>query len=201
MNNRLQQTVAWVALWCSCLPMAPPASAQNTETPLSIVVVDGQGAINNIRQHAGHDMVVRVDYNQQPVPGASVAFTLPSQGPSGSFVNGEKTLVVTTDAQGQAIARGLKPNNVAGKFEIRVTASYQGRTSSVTITQFNMAVQNAKSGGHGKLVLVLVALGAAGAVGAVVATRGGSSSPTPTQPAPPPVISISPGTGTVGPPQ
>ena len=43
--------------------------------------------------------------------------------------------------------------------------------------------------------------GAGAAVGAVVATRGGSFSPTPTQPTPPPVISISPGTGTVGPPQ
>jgi hypothetical protein len=72
-------------------------TALGLEALLTIAVIDGQGAINNIRQHAGRDMVVRVDNNQQPVAGASVVFTLPSQGASGSFVNGEKTLVVTAN--------------------------------------------------------------------------------------------------------
>ena len=136
--------------------------------------------------------------------GAAVVFTLPSEGPGGSFVNGEKTLVVTTDAQGQAAARGLRPNGTVGKFDIRVTASHQGQSASATITQFNQVVQNVKpsGGGSAKWVILLVALGGAGAAGAVLGTRGSGSSPAPpTTPPPPPTISISPGPGTVGPPQ
>ena len=35
------------------------------------------------------------------------------------------------------MARGLKPNNVNGRYEIRVNASHQGRTDSATISQTN----------------------------------------------------------------
>jgi hypothetical protein len=202
MNHCLQQVVSWAAIGLTCFSLAPPAASQPpAESQLNIVVVDGQGAINNIRQRAGRDAVVRVeDASHQPIGGAAVVFTLPSEGPGGSFANGEKTLVVTTDAQGQAIARGLKPNNTAGKFDIRVTASRQGQTASAVITQFNMAVQNAKSKSNTKLIVILVALGGAGAVGAALGARGSGSSPAAAPPAPPATISISPGSGSVGPP-
>lgn len=201
MRKFLQKITACVAVWLSCWqPM--PLLANQPEPQLNVSVVEGQGAINNIRQKSVREMVVLVeDEKRQPIPGASVVFTLPSQGPSGAFVNGEKTLVVATDSLGKAAARGLTPNSVAGKMEIRVTASHQGKTASATITQFNMAVQNAKSGGSGKWIAILAAVGAAGAAGAVLGTRGGSS-PAPTAPPPPPaVITISAGSGSVGPPQ
>jgi hypothetical protein len=193
-----------MAVWLSCWQPALLEASQQTGalSQLTVTIVEGQGAINNVRSRASAEMVVLVeDEKQQPVPGASVAFTLPSQGPSGAFVNGEKTLVITTDSLGKAVARGLTPTKTEGKMEIRVTASHQGKTASATITQFNMAVQNQKNGGNGKWIAILVAAGAAGATGAVLATRGGSSpgpSPTPT---PPPVITISPGSGSVGAPQ
>jgi hypothetical protein len=174
---------------------APPPAGQ-----LNIVVLEGAGGINNIRARTGQAPAVRVEDEQKHViPGAVVVFLLPSQGPSGSFSKGDKTLTVTTDAQGQAAAVGLKPNSMSGQVDIRVNASYQGRTARATITQFNMAVPSAK-GGSGKIVIILAIAGAAAAGGAIASMHkgGSSSSVAPVAPAP---IGITPGTGTIGPPQ
>ena len=166
-----------------------------------MLVVEGQGVIHNVRERQSRDAaVIRVeDASQQPVAGAAVTFTLPAQGAGGAFLNGEKTLVVTTDAQGRAVARGMKPNNQPGKFEMRVTVSHQGQTASATVTQFNMAVQASKpGGGSGKWIAIVAVIGGGAAAGAVYATRGSQSS-TPSQPARPP-LTISAGSGSVGPP-
>ena len=72
--------------------------------------------------------------------GATVAFSLPSRGASGAFPDGNTVVTVTTDEQGRATVHGLKPNQVAGKVEIRVNASYQSMSAAATITQFNMLV-------------------------------------------------------------
>lgn len=201
MRKFFRQVTSHTAIWLACWPTL--AAQQTGAVPeLNVVVVEGQGSINNVRSRASREIVVRVeDGSKQPVAGASVVFTLPSQGPSGAFVNGEKTLVLTTDNLGTASARGLTPNNLEGKMEIRITASYQGKTASAMITQFNMAVKNPKNGGSGKWIAILVAVGAAGAAGAVLGTRSGSSPSSPSTPTAPPVISISPGSGSVGPPQ
>jgi hypothetical protein len=111
-------------------------------------------------------------------------------------------LIVTTDAQGLASAHGLKVNQVAGKLQIRVNASYRGLGAATTITQFNMAVPGRHaSKSRGRALIILATVGAA-AAGAVVATAGGknsSSTSTPTTPTTP-SITITPGTGTVGAP-
>jgi len=203
MNPRLKQITARLTVWLTCFSALAPSFSQETAAApqLNIIVTDGQGAINNIRQGVGRGMTVRVeDEKQQPVAGVPVTFTLPAQGAGGSF-NGEKTLIVNTDAQGLAVARGLKPNSVAGKFEIRVTASHAGRRASATITQFNMDVRNPGSGGGGKWVAIILAAGGAGAAGAIFGLRGSSRSSTPAAPPAPAVISITPASGSVGPPQ
>jgi hypothetical protein len=200
MTKHWNRLTCRLCVWLCCFTAA---GQQPAPIALNIVVLEGQGAIHNIRQRATADAaVIRVvDDNQQPVPGVSVAFTLPSQGAGGSFPGSEKTLIVTTDAEGKAAARGLKPNAADGKFEIRVTASLQGKTASATVTQFNMAVQSSKpnSGGNGKWIAIVLLAGAGGAAGAVLGARGSSSAPAP--PAAPPSISITAGTGSVGSPQ
>jgi hypothetical protein len=204
MRRCFHKITACVAVWlCIGQSNILIANPQATDSQLKIEVLEGQGAINNIRQRTSPDMVVRVDdASQQPVAGASVAFTLPADGPSGTFIDGGKTMVVTTDATGKAVVRGMKPNKLAGKMEIRVTASHQGKTASAVITRFNMTVDNAqKSGGNGKWIAILLAVGAAGATGAVLGTRGGSTPapiPGPSTPVP---IGITAGSGSVGPPQ
>lgn len=186
------------------------AMAQETAAPqkLNIVIVEGEGAINNIRQRVAREPIVQVeDENRKPVAGASVVFLLPSQGASGTFTGGTKMLTVLTDETGRATMRGFTPNSVTGKMEIRVTASKSGVQSSATISQTNAALAAAggAAAGSGKLIAILVAVGGAAAAGvAVAATRGnGNGSPgggvTPPPAATPTVIS--PGNPTVGPPR
>ena len=178
-----------------------PAWAQD-QVALRVVVVEGEGAINNLKDRVNREPIVQVeDENRKPIAGAAVVFTLPNQGPGGVFANGTRTLTVTTNAQGRATAVGIKRNDLSGQMQIRVTASFAGQTATAIITQTNVAPAAVAGTGLGTTAKILLILGIAGgaAAGAVVATRGGSSSPT-TPPAPP-AITITPGTPSVGTPQ
>src|SRR5215471_20360318 len=106
--------------------MAAPAAAQSQALPteLNLVVVEGEGAINNVRQRVAREPLVRVeDENHKPVVGAAVVFTLPTEGATGQFGGGAKTLTVLSDSSGLAAAQGLRMNPVAGKIPIHVNAS------------------------------------------------------------------------------
>ncbi len=123
------------------MAVAKPFSSESQLQPagrLNLFIVEGEGAINNIRQRTAREPVVEVqDENHRPVAGAAVLFALPHGGAGGTFANGATTLNVTTDAQGRAVARGLRPNNIAGQFAITVTASYAGAMAVATIRQTN----------------------------------------------------------------
>ena len=169
------------------------AWAQQAPTGLSIVIVEGDGAINNIRQRVNREPIVQVqDENRKPVAGAVVLFFLPEQGPSGTFANGSKMLMVITDNQGQARASGIRPNDQSGPLQMRVTASFQGLTASAVITQTNVAGAVAASAGGlsttAKIWLIVGIAGGAAAAGIVVATH--NSAPAP--------IVLTPGTPSVG---
>ena len=191
----------YLLLLSPALPVSLLAQPAVPAENLKLVVVEGEGGINNIRQHTTQLVTVRVeDENQRPVSGAVVVFALPTDGPSGAFQNGAKTLTVTTNEQGLASARGLKPNTVSGEMVIHVNASYEGRAGRATITQFNMTVPSAKAG-SGKLLVILALVGAAAAGGAYAGLHKSGSASSATQPSASVPISISPGAGTVGPPQ
>jgi hypothetical protein len=198
MSNRTQ----WLAIALSCLlglqAVETPGIAQGLPKSLSIVVLDGEGASG--------DPVVRVeDENRQPVSGAAVAFSLPTQGTSGVFANGSKTILTTTDPQGRAAARGLKVNGIGGELQIHVNASYRGLRSSTNITRLVKDVPGAGKRKSSKWIVILAVVGAGAAGGAIVAMRKGGNPATPANPTPPPaapaVIVVTPGSGTVGPPQ
>jgi len=181
--------------------LTPQAWAQEAGGgQLNLVIVEGDGAINNIRQRTAREPIVQVeDENHKPVAGAAVVFLLPDQGASGTFANGSHMLTVTTDAQGRAVAHGLRPNNVEGQLHMRVSASFQGKTATATITQTNAAGAAAGAAAAGislKLITILAIAGAAAAAGAIAATRGGGSSPATVTPP----TTITAGTGTVGAP-
>lgn len=181
------------------------ARGQSLPAQLNIVVVEGEGAINNIRQPVSKEPIVRVeDESHKPIAGVAVMFTLPTEGATGEFGNGSKSLLITTDNQGQAAARGLKANAVDGKVPIHVNASYRGLTARTNITQFNVVppgakAGTAKSGGHGKLIAILVVVGAAAAGGAVAALHSGNSNSGSGVVTPPAAaaIGITAGTGTI----
>src|SRR5579884_3742204 len=123
----------------------PAAGAQAEGAPgLQIVILDGEGAINNIRQRTAREPIVQVeDENHKPVAGATILFLLPDSGPGGTFANGTRAFHTVTDADGRARAQ-MKPNSTAGNWDIIVQASFAGATASATIHQ-----QNFSSAGSG----------------------------------------------------
>jgi len=146
--------------------------------------------------------MVRVeDENHKPIAGAVVVFTLPTEGPTGDFGNGQKTLTVTTDAEGQAVGQGLRVNPIPGKLPIHITASYRGLSARTNITQFDEgpAVAAKSGGGHGKVIAILLVVGGAAGAGAAFGLKGKSSNNTPSTPTGPTVtpIGITPGTGAI----
>jgi hypothetical protein len=190
--------------------LAPPAAAQ-TAASIGIVVVAGEGAINNVNERVTRDVIVLVeDQNHKPVSGAAVSFFLPNEGPGGTFANGTNSLTTTTNEQGRAAARGIQFNNQAGPMPIRVSASYAGRTASIVINQSNVTSGTSSAGrgigggaGGGmsrttKWIIIGAVIGAGAAAGVALGGKGSSSTP-----APPtlPTITITPGTPTVGGPQ
>jgi hypothetical protein len=155
--------------------LLPAAFAQDAPARIEIVVVDGEGVTNGLNQRASRDPLVRIeDDDHRPVAGAVVVFALPVSGTTGQFTNGAKSLTVVTDKSGQAAAPGLRTNEVPGKLQIYVTASYRGLRARALINQLvepppgfkapPPAVRTASSGGKWKwLVLGIAAAGGAGA--------------------------------------
>src|SRR5215813_4481173 len=131
--------------------------AWGQEAKLSLVVLAGDGAINNIRQRVAREPIVEVrDENDRPVAGAVVTFTLPSDGPGATLSTGGKFLTSVTDAHGRAVATGLRPNGVNGPFEIRVTASYRGQTAKTVVHQSNAGFGAAAAGLSTKWLVILL---------------------------------------------
>jgi len=158
---------------------------------LRILVVDGEGAINNLKQRVAREPIVEVrDENDRPVGGAIVTFTLPNVGPSAVFPNGSRILLVTTDQRGQAVARGLQPSGGKGNFQIRVSASHEGNSASTTINMENVAGGGGGIGTGGWAALIGGIAAAAGA-GLYFGLRD-------TGPAPRTPVSINPGDGRIG---
>ncbi len=186
------------ALACLLTLQSAPVMAQETAgaKKLNIVIVEGEGAINNIRQRTAREPIVQVeDENHRPVAGATVTFLLPHDGPGAVLSDGSRSFTAVTDQNGRAVLRGLRPNSNVGRYEIQVNASYQGATGTATITQANILPAMAAAAGagiSGKLIAIIaIAAGAAAAGTAVALTRGNGS------PAPPPIV-ITPGAPTVG---
>jgi hypothetical protein len=192
-----------ISLFLSCLLLtnlfgARPLNETSQAPMLNIVIVEGEGTLNNVKQRVNREPIVQVeDENHKPVAGAAVVFFLPTSGAGGTFANGSQTLTVTTDNLGRASARGIRPNHTTGQMQIRVTASANGLTASATITQMNVVGANVGGGlSTGVKVLIVVGIAAGAAAGAIVATRGGSSSSSPTTTG----ITITAGTPSVGAP-
>jgi len=166
---------------------------------LNIVIVEGDGAVNNARQRVARDPMVQVeDENRKPVAGAAVVFLLPNQGAGASFANGARSLTVLTDSKGQAVARGMQANKLSGQYQMRVTASANGQTTSVSINMTNSVaagVGAAAGISATKWLLIVGAIGGAAAGAGIALSNGGG---TPARPNP---TVIAPGTPTVGAPR
>src|SRR5262245_14707379 len=148
MTGKMPHTVPpfAAALFILIASTSLPARAAQQANALRIVVVDGEDAVNIVQQKSAVAPVVEVrDRNDEPVAGATVRFAI-HQG-RGTFA-GARTLSVTTNAAGRAVATGLTPTG-SGALQIGASATFQGQTAVATITQTNVmtAAQAAAASG------------------------------------------------------
>jgi hypothetical protein len=114
------------------------AQAPAQPNRLFIQIIDGEGALNDIRSRTAREPIVQIeDENHKPIAGAVVLFTTPDSGPSAIFSNGLTSFKTTTGADGRAIGEGLKPNSDSGAFQIQVSASFGSLSSVAVINQTN----------------------------------------------------------------
>src|SRR5262245_62902282 len=85
----------------------PALAAQGRDAGLRIVVIEGEDAVNVVQQKTAVAPVIEVrDRNDQPVAGAVVNFAVRN---GRATFSGARTLAVTTDAAGRAVAAGPTP--------------------------------------------------------------------------------------------
>lgn len=179
---RIQEWIALTLAAALTLPIqaqqAPGSQLVQQSPPgeLKIVVVEGEGAQNNIKSRSAVAPVVEVrDAEDKPVAGAEVTFQLPAGGAGGVFHGWLKTQTVRTDDKGRAVAGGYAPNDEPGRFNIKVTATAGTKTGSVIVAQSNVAGSGSRSNGASasrsglwKWVAILGGVGIAGGVAAAV---------------------------------
>jgi hypothetical protein len=90
-NNMDGRQARWAPLATQSLAVLLCAVlARSATTVPRIEVLEGDGAINNIRLHRAKEPVVRVvDQDGHPIPNAAVTFLLPGKGASGTFADGQ----------------------------------------------------------------------------------------------------------------
>jgi hypothetical protein len=138
--------VALLVVSLLLLEPASPLRAQSLTgaTPpssLQIVILDGEGALNNIQERTAREPIVQVqDENHKPLAGALVLFAIHggTGGAAAAFEGGASTLSVFTDANGVARAAGLLANNLQGSWQIQVTASMGNLSTTTVIHESNV---------------------------------------------------------------
>jgi hypothetical protein len=143
----------------------------NSAPALHIDIIDGEGAINDIKGRIATDIIIQVeDRDHRPVAGAVVTLMSPSGGPSGTFSGGQHLVSLTTGRDGRVVVQGFHPNKITGKFQVQVTASFQGEIATGVITQTNLATAAAAAAGGGATAGGAAMGGglSAGAIGAIV---------------------------------
>jgi len=141
-----------LALSASCGPayaqvaqLATPGAAQM----LTIEILDGEGALNNIRQRDAREPIVQVtDENHKPVAGVALLLLIHgSNGATASF-SGSPTLRLTTNAEGIARATGLKLGRKPGNITISVTATVGAVVVASAVIHQTNVLKLAKSSGQ-----------------------------------------------------
>ncbi len=162
------------------------------ESMLQIRVIEGEGAVNAIGTR-GQGLTLEVaDEIGRPVAGAVISVRLPDDGPSGAFLSGLSSEIVTTGADGRAATSPIRWNRLVGTLQIRVTAA-SGRLRAGTVVSQQLVetvaqrsaappVKAMRSVRKKWLTIGLIAAGATGGFAIGMASRGGSESAKPTPP-------------------
>jgi hypothetical protein len=99
-------------------------SLTNIIASVGITAVSGSAQLAGLSQPFAQALVARVfDASSNGVPNATVTFTIPSSGPSATFVGGSTTFTGTTNAQGLITTPNLTANNIGGTFTVVATTA------------------------------------------------------------------------------
>ncbi len=132
---------------------------------LTIVIEEGDNAVNDIQQRVTREVIVRVeDENHHPVSEAAVTMLLPRSGATGIFSTGGRVVNLVTDDAGRVKA-SFTPEN-SGQFTIQITATKGGRKAEYLLSETNQILSAGAAAGSA---------GAAGAAGSAGASAGGIS--------------------------
>ncbi len=101
--------------------------------PYTISVSSGGGGASTNTTFAENMSVVVLDGALAYVPGATVTFTAPASGPSGTFTNGTNTYSTTTNSTGIASAPAFTSNSISGGFSVDVTATKNNVSATTSI--------------------------------------------------------------------
>jgi hypothetical protein len=193
------------AVFCWGQERTVPSASHNVSA-LQIVVVAGEGAINNIKARTAHEPIVEVqDQDHHPVSGAVVTFFVLNQGPGGTFAGDTQLLTAVTGQDGRAVGQSFRPNDAPGQFQIQVTASYSGLVAHAVINQTNVlsagppgtGTTHASRGSGRKIAIIAGVVGVA-AIGAVAGlSHGGKSSSSSAAATPSATITLGTGGATV----
>lgn len=183
---------------------APGIAAPATSQPkgLFINIIEGEGALNDIRTRTAREPIVEVDdENHKPVAGALVLFAVDNGGSSSPFAtfSGANTVSVQTDAAGRAVGRGFQVTQQKGQYKINVHVTKGELQADSVILESNIEALASPSSAQTTAAVVahhthwgwiIGGIAAAGAATGIVIATHSSSSPT----------TVTPGTGTVGAP-
>lgn len=131
-------TTILVPLGPAAVAQVTPAIAQAAPSLLHIEILEGEGALNNVRQRDAREPVVQItDENHKPVSAVAVLFLIRDggNGASASFGGQATSLTVKTDAEGIARAPGLQVAQTPGTFSIAVTATLGALVATTIIHQ------------------------------------------------------------------
>ncbi|PWU05428.1 MAG: hypothetical protein C5B51_14290 [Terriglobia bacterium] len=174
----------WKGYWgAAALVVVLTRAATAQVAILQIQIVEGEGGVHAPGARLVRPLAVVVtDETGRPVAGAAVSFHLPDDGPGGTFLNGLRTDVSTTDERGRASLRSMQLNRMPGRFQIRVIASKEQARAGTMSFQYiaeagsgaakpqGVAVRSA-SHSRGKWIAAAVAMAGGGAAAGVFALR------------------------------
>jgi hypothetical protein len=149
---------------------------------LNIRVVEGEGMSYALGSRASRGITVEVtDESARPVAGVSVSFQLPEEGPSGVFLNGGRSDVVTTGEDGRATVWGMKWNKSPGLLKARIVAAKEGVRAGVVVSQVLDGTLSepvtkgaSASGGRSRKLLIVAAIAGAAGAGLTASSLRGS---------------------------
>ena len=147
-----------VPVFAGAVPQAAGTVTTNAPKSLHIVILEGEGALNNIKERTAREPIVQIqDENHKPVAGVSVVFLMQSgSGGAGGSFSSLSSFTTISDADGRAVGRGFHPNDTNGQYTIAVSATLGMLVAMALIGMTNVSGAGGAAGESGATAPVAV---------------------------------------------